>query len=92
MWPDFNDSPQATALTAMQPITGPTPTAESQADIEADIEADFWRDLADIEAESIGWLPLGEGCYLHTGNDSAEILIVGSASASLAGLNVLWAC
>jgi hypothetical protein len=76
----------------MQPITGPTPTAESQADIEADIEADFWRELADIEAESIGWLPLGEGCYLHTGNDSAEILIVGSASASLAGLNMLWVC
>ncbi len=88
MWPDFNDSHPATALTAMQPITGPAPTAESQ----ADIEADFWRELADIEAESIGWLPLGEGCYLHTGNDSAEILIVGSASASLAGLNVLWAC
>lgn len=92
MWPDFNDSHPATALIAMQPITGPAPTAESQADIEADIEADFWRELADIEAEAIGWLPLGEGCYLHTGNDSAEILIVGSASASLAGLNVLWAC
>lgn len=56
------------------------------------IEADFWRELAEIEAESIGWLPLGEGCYLHTGNDSAEILIVGTASASLAGHNVLWAC
>jgi hypothetical protein len=92
MWPDFNDSPKATAPTAMQPITGHTPTAESQTDIEADIEADFWRELADIEAESIGWLPLGEGCYLHTGNDSAEILIVGSASASLAGLNMLWVC
>jgi hypothetical protein len=72
----------------MQPITGPAHTA----DIEADIEAEFWRELADIEAESIGWLPLGEGCYLHTGNDSAEILIVGTASASLAGLNMLWVC
>ena len=68
----------------MQPITGPAHTA--------DIEAEFWRELADIEAESIGWLPLGEGCYLHTGNDSAEILIVGTASASLAGLNMLWVC
>jgi hypothetical protein len=72
----------------MQPITGPAHTA----DIEADIEAEFCRELADIEAESIGWLPLGEGCYLHTGSDSAEILIVGTASASLAGLNMLWVC
>jgi hypothetical protein len=72
----------------MQPITGPAHTA----DIEADIEAEFWRELADIEAESIGWLPLDEGCYLHTGSDSAEILIVGTASASLAGLNMLWVC
>jgi hypothetical protein len=72
----------------MQPITGPAHTA----DIEADIEAEFWRELAEIEAESIGWLPLGEGCYLHTGNDSAEILIVGTASASLADLNMLWVC
>jgi len=88
MWPLSNDSPPATAQTAMQPITGPAHTA----DIEADIEADFWRELAEIETESIGWLPLGEGCYLHTGNDSAEILIVGTASASLAGLNMLWVC
>ena len=86
MWLHLNDSPPNHRPTAMQPITGPAQTA----DIEADIEAEFWRELADIEAESIGWLPLGEGCYLHTGNDSAEILIVGTASASLAGHNVLW--
>lgn len=66
----------------MHPISNPATAA--------DIEADFWRELADIEAESIGWLPLGEGCYLHTGNDSAEILIVGSASASMVDSNVLW--
>ena len=70
----------------MQPITGPAHSA----DIEADIEADFWRELADIEAESMGWMALDEGCYLHTGHDSAEILIVGTASASLASHNVLW--
>lgn len=64
-------------------ISGPTPTA--------DIEADFWRELAEIEAEAIGWLPLGDGCYLHTGNDSSEILIVGTATAGMAGINVLWA-
>jgi len=88
MWLHLNDSPQNHRPTAMQPITGPAQTA----DIEADIEAEFWRELAEIEAESIGWLPLGEGCYLHTGNDSAEILIVGTASASLAELNMLWVC
>ena len=84
----FQRQPPSHRPTAMQPITGPAHTA----DIEADIEAEFKRELADIEAESIGWLPLGEGCYLHTGSDSAEILIVGTASASLAGLNMLWVC
>ena len=63
-------------------ISGPTPTA--------DIEADFWRELAEIEAESMGWMPLGEGCYLHTGTDLSEILIVGSANVGMAGNNVLW--
>lgn len=66
----------------MSPITGPAHSA--------DIEADFWRELAEIEAESIGWLALDEGCYLHTGADSTEVLIVGTASASQAGLNLLW--
>ena len=66
----------------MHPITGPAPNA--------DIEADFWRELAEIEAESIGWLALDDGCYLHTGADPTEVLIVGTASANLAGLNVLW--
>ncbi len=67
----------------MQLLTGPAHSA--------DIEADFWRELAEIEAEAIGWLPLGDGCYLHTGNDSSEILIVGTATAGMAGINVLWA-
>ena len=66
----------------MTPITGPSATA--------DIEADFWRELAEIEAESIGWVPLDDGCYLHAGNDSSEILIVGTANAGMAGNNVLW--
>jgi len=66
----------------MQPITGPAHSA--------DIEADFWRELAEIEAEAIGWLALDEGCYLHTGTHATEVLIVGTANASLAGHNVLW--
>jgi hypothetical protein len=64
-------------------ISGANPTA--------DIEADFWRELAEIEAEAIGWVPFGDGCYLHTGNDSSEVLIVGTATAGMAGINVLWA-
>lgn len=66
----------------MPPITGPAPLA--------DIEADFWRELAELEAESLGWVALDEGCYLHTGANPSEILIVGTASASLADCNVLW--
>jgi len=33
------------------------------------IEDDFWAELAQIQAESIGWIPLDEGAYLHVGSD-----------------------
>jgi prepilin-type processing-associated H-X9-DG protein len=66
----------------MTPTTGPSATA--------DIEADFWRELAEIETESMGWVPLGEGCYLHTGTDPTEVLIVGSANIGMADSHVLW--
>ncbi|MBC7357606.1 MAG: hypothetical protein H5U10_03610 [Desulfacinum sp.] len=49
-------------------------------------------DLAAIEAESIGWLPLGEGAYLHLGKPEEEevvITVVGVPDASMAGMNVL---
>lgn len=49
-----------------------------------------------LEAETMGWIPLEEGCYLHLGDPLAlvrgeEIVIdvVGVADASLAGMNVL---
>ena len=43
-----------------------------------DIEADFWRELKEIEAESIGWIPLEPGAYLHVGDANAtEVLVVG---------------
>ena len=29
------------------------------------IEEDFWTELAQIQAESIGWIPLDEAVYLH---------------------------
>ncbi len=66
----------------MNPITGPQPPST--------IEADFWRELAEIEAESIGWLPLDAGCYLHVGADQPVVHVVGMATAAMAGSNVLW--
>ena len=33
-------------------------------------------DLAAIEAESIGWLPLGDGAYLHVGYPEALVITV----------------
>jgi hypothetical protein len=41
------------------------------------IEQDFWADLAQIQAESIGWIPLDEGAYLHVGLDTPVIQVVG---------------
>ena len=54
------------------------------------IEADFWAELAQIQAESIGWIPLDEGAYLHVGSDELVIQVVGIAKAEMANTNVLW--
>ena len=54
------------------------------------IEQDFWAELAQIQAESIGWIPLDDGAYLHVGSDDAVIQVVGIAKAEMAGNNVLW--
>ena len=55
----------------------------------ASIESDFWAELAQIKAESIGWMPLGEGAYLHVDDDNAtEVLVVGVAQAGDAVLLV----
>ncbi|MDO9244046.1 MAG: hypothetical protein Q7U32_09600 [Rhodocyclaceae bacterium] len=56
-----------------------------------DLQAEL-AELAAIEAESIGWLPLGDGAYLHIGAPDEEetvITIVGVPDASMAGMNVL---
>ena len=56
----------------------------------SDIEADFWRELAEIEVESIGWMPLGEGAYLHVSDEQAtEVLVVGVPQAGAAVLLVV---
>lgn len=54
------------------------------------IEEDFWAELAQIQAESIGWLPLDEGAYLHIGSDESVIQVVGIAKAEMAASNVVW--
>ena len=54
------------------------------------IEADFWAELAQIQAESIGWITLDEGAYLHTGSDEPVIQVVGIAKPEMASSNVLW--
>ena len=54
------------------------------------IEEDFFTELAQIQAESIGWIPLDEGAYLHVGSDEPVIQVVGLAKAEMADSNVLW--
>ena len=54
------------------------------------IEEDFWAELAQIQAESIGWIPLDEGAYLHVDSDEPVIQVVGIAKEEMAGSNVLW--
>jgi hypothetical protein len=54
------------------------------------IEPDFSAELAAIEAESIGWIPLEEGVYLHVGSDETEVIeVVGIPTAQMQGLTVL---
>ena len=54
------------------------------------IEEDFWAELAQIQAVSIGWIPLDEGAYLHVGSDEPVIQVVGLVKEEMAGGNVLW--
>ena len=53
-------------------------------------DIDFLRELAEIETESMGWIPLDEGAYLHAGSEDGVVDIVGLADAGMAGANVLW--
>ena len=54
------------------------------------IEADFWEELAQIQAESIGWMHLDEGAYMHVGTDATVIEVVGLAKPEMQGSNLLW--
>ena len=54
------------------------------------IQSDYGVELAQIQAESIGWIPLDEGAYLHVGSDEGVIQVVGIATKDMAEGNVLW--
>ena len=54
------------------------------------VEVEFWAELAQIQAESIGWIPLDEGTYLHLGSDAPVIQVVGVVKEEMADSNVLW--
>lgn len=55
-------------------------------------------ELAAIQAESMGWLPLGKEAYLHMGKPEegppeegdTDIHVVGLPAADMVGMNVLW--
>ena len=55
-----------------------------------DIESHFSAELAPIQAESIGWIPLEEGVYLHVSDENAtEVLVLGLPQAGAAVLLVV---
>ena len=56
----------------------------------ASIEADFWAELSQIQAESIGWMPLEEGVYLHISSDTSVIEVVRIPKSEMQGSSVLW--
>ena len=57
--------------------------------------ADFLEEFNAIQAESLGWIPLAQGAYLHCGAQTdagqvAVIQVVGQADVSMANSHVLW--
>ncbi|WP_310609685.1 hypothetical protein [Limnohabitans sp.] len=49
------------------------------------------QELKELAAESIGWLPLENGAYLHVSSEGKEdrVVITGQPDAGLDGENVL---
>ena len=44
-----------------------------------------------LEVESMGWVCISEGAYIHEGSDrSGVIQVVGVAQASMSESNILW--
>lgn len=53
-------------------------------------KAELQAELAAIEAEAMGWQPLGDGAYLHVGDsDALVITVTGVPEVGQPGMNVL---
>ena len=51
----------------------------------------FQSDIQALEVESMGWVYLSEGAYLHEGSDGSGVIqVVGVAHPSMSESNVLW--
>jgi len=59
--------------------------------MDENISADDAQFLAEVAVESMGWLPLDKGAYLHVGDPASKVVtVVGVPDAEMAGMNVLW--
>lgn len=70
------------------------PLPEGAADAAAQSQAAAWAaELAGLQAESIGWQPVGAGTYVHLGAkpamDVMVVDVVGIPTAAMAGMNVV---
>ena len=51
----------------------------------------FESDIQAFEAESMGWVYLSEGAYLHEGSDKSGVIqVVGIAQPGMSESNILW--
>ena len=51
----------------------------------------FESDIQALEAESMGWVYLSEGTYLHEGSDKSGVIqVVGIAQPGMSESNILW--
>ena len=51
----------------------------------------FESDIQALEAESMGWVYLAEGAYLHEGSDKSSVIqVVGIAQPSMNESNIHW--
>ena len=51
----------------------------------------FESDIQALEAESLGWVYLSEGAYLHEGSDKSGVIqVVGIAQTSMSEFNIIW--
>jgi hypothetical protein len=47
-------------------------------------------ELAQLEAESVGWIQLNDGACLHVDSEDGIVEIVGVAGVGMANSNLLW--